>query len=48
MTEILLCFYKQFVSHDRAKTEKICDFFVLTWLIFAGPVTNGSSKILPT
>ena len=38
MTEILLCLYKQFVSYDRAK-EKIGDFFVLTWLIFAGPVT---------
>ena len=31
--------YKQFVSYDRAKTEKIGDFFVLTWLIFTGPVT---------
>ena len=39
MTEILLCLFKQFVSYDRAKTEKIGDFFVLTWLIFVGPVT---------
>ena len=39
MTEILLCLYKQFVSYDRAKTEKIGIFFALTWLIFAGPVT---------
>ena len=39
VTEILLCLYKQFVSYDRAKTEKIGDFFALTWLIFAGPVT---------
>ena len=39
MTVILLCLYKQFVSYDREKTEKIGDFFALTWLIFAGPVT---------
>ena len=38
-TEILLCLYKQFVSYDRVKMEKIGDFFALTWLIFAGPVT---------
>ena len=40
--------------HDRAKTEKIGDFFALTWLIFAGPVTfrysyriaqNGGSEL---
>ena len=35
---MLLCLYKRFVSYDRAKTEKVGDFFVLTWLIFAGPV----------
>ena len=35
----LMCLYKQFISYDRAKTEKIGDIFVLTWLIFAGPVT---------
>ena len=40
MTEILLCLYKQFISYDRAKTEKIGNFFALTWLIFAAPVTN--------
>ena len=34
-----MCLYKQFVRYDRAKTEKIGDFFALTWLIFAGPVT---------
>ena len=39
MTEILLHLCKLFVSYDRVKTEKIGDFFVLTWLIFAGPVT---------
>ena len=39
MTEILLCLHKQIVSYDRAKTEKISDFFELTWLIFAGLVT---------
>ena len=26
VTEILLCLYKQFVSYDRAKTEKISNF----------------------
>ena len=30
MTEILLCLYKQFISSDRAKTEKIGDIFALT------------------
>ena len=39
VAEILLCLYKPFVSYDRAKTEKIGNFFVLTWLIFTGPVT---------
>ena len=39
VTEILLCLYKQFVSYDRVKTEKIGNFFELTWLIFAGPIT---------
>ena len=39
MTEILLCLYKPFVSYDRTKMKKIGDFFVLTWLIVAGPVT---------
>ena len=39
VTEILLCLYKQFISYDRARTEKIGDFFALTWLIFTGPVT---------
>ena len=39
VTEILLCSYKQFVSYDRAKTEKNRRFFALTWLIFVGPVT---------
>ena len=34
-----MCLYKQFVSYDRVKTEKMGDFFALTWLIFAGPVT---------
>ena len=27
------------ISYDRAKFEKVGDFFALTWLIFAGPVT---------
>ena len=27
------------VSYDRVKTEKIGDFFALTWLIFTGLVT---------
>ena len=36
VTEILLCLYKQFVSYDRAKMEKIGNFFAFTWLIFAG------------
>ena len=39
MIEILFCYYKQFVSYERAKTKKVSDFFALTWLIFAGPVT---------
>ena len=26
VTEILLCLYKQFVSYDRAKKEKISNF----------------------
>ena len=26
MTEILLCLYKQFISYDRAKTEKLAIF----------------------
>ena len=26
VTEILLCLYKQFISYDRAKTEKISNF----------------------
>ena len=42
MTEILLHLYKQSVSYDRAKTEKMGDFFALTWLIFAGPVTYST------
>ena len=37
--EILLCLYKQFISYDRAKMEKIGNFFALTWLIIAGLVT---------
>ena len=39
MTDILLCLYKHFIGYDRAKTEKIGNFFALTWLIFAGLVT---------
>ena len=39
-----MCLYKQFVSYDRAKMEKIGDFFALTWLIFTGPITFCISK----
>ena len=46
MTEILLRLCKSFVSYDRAKTEKIGNFFALTWLIFAGPVTYYSLVLL--
>ena len=46
VTEILLCLCKQFVSYDRAKMEKISDFFALTWLIFAGPVTNDWQHLI--
>ena len=42
---MLLCLYKQFISYDRAKTEKIGDFFALRWLIFAGPVTYVTNSL---
>ena len=31
--------YKQNISYDRAKLKKVDEFYALTWLIFAGPVT---------
>ena len=39
VTKILLYLCKWFISYDRAKTKNP-QFFVLTWLIFAGPVKN--------
>ena len=40
MVLILFDSYEQNISYDRAKLKKVGDFYVLTWLIFAGPVTN--------
>ena len=39
MVLILFNSYKQIFSYDRAKLKKVDNFYVLTWLIFAGPVT---------
>ena len=36
---ILFNSYKQILSYDSAKLKKVGDFYVLTWLIFTGPVT---------
>ena len=36
---ILFNSYKRIISYDRAKLKKVDDFYALTWLIFAGPVT---------
>ena len=38
---ILLNSYKRIINYDRAKLKKVGDFYVLTWLISAGPVTNA-------
>ena len=37
MTEILLCFYKQFVSYDRAMTEKTRQCFCAHMVDFRRP-----------
>ena len=42
--KILLQLYKYLSSYDTANTLKIGDFFVLTWSIFAGPVTYADSS----
>ena len=39
MILILFDSYKQNISYDRAKLKKVDDFYMLTWLIFAGLVT---------
>ena len=42
---MVLILYKQIISYDRTKLKKVGDFYVLTWLIFAGPVTNDDLYI---
>ena len=39
MALVLLNLYKRIISYDRAKLKKVGNFYALTWLIFAGPVT---------
>ena len=39
MVLILFNSNKRIISYDRAKLKKVDDFYALTWLIFAGPVT---------
>ena len=39
MVLMLFNSYKQIISYDRAKLKNVGDFYVLTWLIFTGPVT---------
>ena len=45
MVLILFDSYKQNISYDRANLKKVGDFYALTWLIFAGPVTFVSHKL---
>ena len=40
MVLILFDSYKRNISYDKANLKKVGDFYVLTWLIFAGPVTH--------
>ena len=51
MVLILLDSCKQNISYDRANLKKVSDFYALTWLIFAGPVTytaGSGSKDSPS
>ena len=36
---ILFNLYQQIMSYNRTKLKKVGNFYALTWLIFAGPVT---------
>ena len=37
--------YKRNMSYDKAKLKKVGNFYALTWLIFAGPVTYGQTLL---
>ena len=46
VTLLLFTLYKRIISYDRAKLKKADDFYALTWLIFAGPVTYLNLSLL--
>ena len=46
MVSILFYSYKPIISYDRAKLKKVGDFYVLTWLIFTGPVTFNCLSVM--
>ena len=45
MVLILFDSYQRNIRYDRAKLKKVGNFYALTWLIFAGPVTNEAHSL---
>ena len=46
MVLILFDSYKRNIGYDRAKLKKVGNLYVLTWLIYVGPVTYSIYKCL--